>query len=101
MMRTLLRGPANDPDEMSPSIAHLPEDDFWKSFERRYGANPDLSHPSIRAYILPLLRADFQLVETYRCATDVCAPSCTAGDAVCADPLEVPIAAIGAKGDNR
>lgn len=37
-----------------------------------------------------MLRADFRLVETYVCA-----------DADCADPLEVPVAAVGARGDNR
>ena len=52
-----LGGPANDPDLTSPSIAELPARDFWKAFERRYGANPDLASPGIRAYILPLLRA--------------------------------------------
>jgi hypothetical protein len=34
--------------------------------------------------------ADFRLVEKYVC-----------GDAACVDALEVPVAAIGAKGDNR
>mmetsp|Transcript_23500 Transcript_23500/g.37715 ORF Transcript_23500/g.37715 Transcript_23500/m.37715 type:complete len:211 (-) Transcript_23500:405-1037(-) len=82
-----LSGARNDPDQLSPSIAALPDDRFWACFERRYGANPDLASPSIRAYILPLLRADFRLVESYVC--------------VCGDPLELPIAAVGAEGDSR
>jgi surfactin synthase thioesterase subunit len=57
-----LSGPPHDPDRESPSIAELPEGEFWACFERRYGANPDLASPHIRRYILPLLRADFQLV---------------------------------------
>ena len=118
-----LAGPRHDPDRSSPAIANLPSDEFWRCFERRYGANPDLSHPSVRAFILPLLRADFRLVETYVCSSSSSSSFAAAAaaaanearlrelhledqndveeDVAAIDPLDVPIAAIGAIGDNR
>ena len=61
-----LRGPAHDPDVENPTLSTLIDDDvFWAAFERRYGRNPDLLKPEVRAMILPRLRADLAAMETY------------------------------------
>jgi surfactin synthase thioesterase subunit len=44
----------------------LPSDAFWAAFEARYGSNPTLAHPSVKAAMEPLLRADFRMAETYQ-----------------------------------
>ena len=84
-----LAGPDRDPDRENPTIANLPESRFWSAFERRYGANPALRSPEMRARIIPVLRADFRLAETYR-PTNL-------------GPLSfrVPAVVVGARGDNR
>lgn len=61
-----LCGPAHDPDDTNPTLSTLIDDDvFWTAFERRYGRNPDLLKPEVRAMILPRLRADLAAMETY------------------------------------
>merc|ERR1712232_1535396 len=89
-----LCGPENDPDQIMPSLHALSSDEFWTHFERRYGKNPDLASAGIRNFVLPLLQSDFKLTETYTLPRDVAS-----------DPsflhLSVPVAALGAKGDNR
>lgn len=61
-----LCGPAHDPDDTNPTLSTLIDDDvFWTAFERRYGRNPDLVKPEVRAMILPRLRADLAAMETY------------------------------------
>ena len=61
-----LCGPAHDPDVANPTLSTLVDDDaFWTAFERRYGRNPDLAKPEVRAMILPRLRADLAAMETY------------------------------------
>jgi medium-chain acyl-[acyl-carrier-protein] hydrolase len=45
----------------------LPEAEFLKELTRLQGTPPEvLAHPELRALALPLLRADFQLCETYQ-----------------------------------
>ncbi len=83
-----LAGPQHDPDPLGASISTLPPSEFWPRFEGRYGANPDLKSPGVRAFLLPLLRADFACIEHYRGPADEA-------------PLSCPLAAIGARGDNR
>ena len=56
----------HDADRVAPTIAHLDTPDFWSHFERRYGRNPDLADPLAREFVLPLLRADFELLEAVR-----------------------------------
>ena len=84
-----LAGPAHDPDPLGASIAALPELDFWRRFEARYGVNPDLQHPAVRRFVLPTLRADFACLEAYR------------GPPADAPPLTCPLVATGARGDAR
>jgi len=84
-----LRGPSNDPDTVAPALAHLPPAEFWTHMERRYGRNPELQKESIRSFVLPVLQADFGLLEEYE-------PS----DAQLR-PLGCPLAACGGVGDNR
>ena len=37
-----LAGGAHDPDRDAPELWRLDDGAFWRAFERRYGANPDL-----------------------------------------------------------
>ena len=59
----------HDCDRTMPAIAKLSDDDFWTHFKRRYGVNPDLEHASTAQFVLPLLRADFGIVESVRAPT--------------------------------
>ena len=43
---------------------------FWPAMAARYGPNPALDHPAVRRMLLPLLQADFLLVETWRPSED-------------------------------
>ena len=79
----------NDADKISPGISHLDDKEFWSHFERRYGRNPDLADSNTQQFVLPLLRADFGIVEKYT-------PSRTSDD-----PLPCPLIAACANGDNR
>ena len=86
-----LSGPAHDPDPEGASLATLDdESEFWRRFEGRYGRNPDLQHPGVRRFVLPLLRADFCCLESYRGP-----PAGQAGALAC------PLVATGATGDAR
>ena len=68
------------------NIATLPPSSFWPRFERRYGVNPALQSPALRAFIQPLLAADLTLTEGYEGATQ---------------RLRCAIAAVGVEGDKR
>jgi medium-chain acyl-[acyl-carrier-protein] hydrolase len=73
------------PDRPDP-IHHLPEQEFIEKL-RAFGGVSEaaLAEPELRGLILPILRADFQLSETYSCAPDV--------------PLACPISAFGGAQD--
>lgn len=71
----------------SGGLSHLASDDFWEAFEERYGKNPDLQGDMVRSYVEPLLRADFELLETY-------VPKPGLLD-------NIPVVACGANGDTR
>jgi surfactin synthase thioesterase subunit len=60
------RGPAL-PNPLPP-IADLPVDDFLNEVRRRYGALPDavLADPELVRLLIPGLRADFAMLESYR-----------------------------------
>jgi medium-chain acyl-[acyl-carrier-protein] hydrolase len=49
-----------------PRLAHLPVDEFIEQL-RRYGGTPEevLAHAELLEYLLPLLRADFAVAESY------------------------------------
>lgn len=76
----------HDADRVAPAFAATPPAEFWEHFERRYGKNPDME--GMLDFALPLLRADFGIVETY-------VPSREKA------PLPVPVIACSAHGDNR
>lgn len=81
-----LAGAQHDVD--ATRLHALPSVQFWEAMERRYGRNPLLEDPAVRRFVLPTLRADFQIVETFQPA----------------DPdrrLPCPVVAIGALQDTR
>lgn len=49
-----------------PHIHHLPEDEFVAALEGLNGTSPTvLQNAELRSLVLPMIRADFQMVETY------------------------------------
>uniref|UniRef100_A0A061R8Y6 Thioesterase n=1 Tax=Tetraselmis sp. GSL018 TaxID=582737 RepID=A0A061R8Y6_9CHLO len=80
-----LAGPENDVDPTMMSA--LSYDEFWECFERRYGPSKDLRSDSVRRFVWPLLRADFELIERYRASPPVA--------------VRTGIRAFGARGDRR
>ena len=53
--------------DVDPIALHqLPPDEFWAAFEQRYGANPDLKDAAVKKFVLPVLKADFSVIETYQ-----------------------------------
>jgi medium-chain acyl-[acyl-carrier-protein] hydrolase len=72
------------PDIPSPraATAHLPDAEFLAELQRLNGTPPGvLDNPELVEILLPMLRADFQAVETYRFVDDT--------------PLPCPIVAYG------
>lgn len=59
----------NDP--LAP-IAHLPPSEFAATVQQRYGGIPEavMSCPDLLEFLLPRLRADFEVLENYRPASD-------------------------------
>ena len=113
-----LFGPNNDTDLETPSIAGLPDREFWRAFERRYGANPELQSSALRSVILPTLRKDFGLMETYVASGETFKKDDRLVDTSVMDGLdtnrlfeqskspgvarlEIPLLAFGAQGDGR
>ncbi|MDD9969342.1 MAG: alpha/beta fold hydrolase [Myxococcales bacterium] len=70
-------------------LGQLPSGEFVREMRRRYDGIPEaiLKAPSALEYFLPVLRADVQLVESYRYAPEA--------------PLECPIFAFGGDTDPR
>jgi surfactin synthase thioesterase subunit len=58
-----LAGAAHDLD--ATRLAGLPPTAFWAAMERRYGRNPELQDPGVRALVFPVLQADFRIAEGY------------------------------------
>ncbi len=56
------------PKHHRPGSKHLGSDDFLWEEMRRLGGTTDaaLAHPELRAALMPTLRADYRLVETYQ-----------------------------------
>lgn len=53
-------------------------DKFWAHFKQRYGDNKHLADPAMQAFMYPMLRDDFELVETYKVGeTPPCAHTVT------------------------
>jgi medium-chain acyl-[acyl-carrier-protein] hydrolase len=74
-------------EDPGPDIHALPEARFIQAIRRLHGT-PDevLDHPELRSLLLPLLRADFTLCETYRYRAG--------------EPLDCPIVAFGGTQDS-
>jgi surfactin synthase thioesterase subunit len=69
-----------------PPFFHLPDDEFRKEVLDLEGIPKELEeHPELWEVILPFLRADIELVDTYRFQE--------------ARPLDIPITAFGGKVD--
>lgn len=81
-----VRAPHHLPDE--PYLHPMPQREFVEEVERRYGAIPPeiRNEPEYLDLLLPVLRADLQVYESYRCAA--------------AAPLDLPILALGGSGDH-
>jgi len=75
------------PDRDSP-VHHLPKDELIAEL-RRYNGTPQvlLENAELMEFLLPLLRADFALFETYRYLAD--------------EPLTCPITAFGGLNDRK
>lgn len=77
---------APDLPSPSPPLRHLPDDDLVAEMGRIQGtADALLQDPDVRACMLPLIRADFAVCETYVYEPDA--------------PLECPVLALGGAGD--
>jgi medium-chain acyl-[acyl-carrier-protein] hydrolase len=74
--------------DRDPPIHHLPDHEFIAEVRRRYAAMPEeiLRSDELMEIVLPALRADFTIAETYRCADG--------------PPLECPITAFGGDRDS-
>jgi surfactin synthase thioesterase subunit len=71
-----------------PDMRHLEDGPFVDEIRRRYGGIPQavLEHPELMALMLPCLRADFTVFETYSYGDD--------------RPLECPISTFGGQADD-
>lgn len=71
-----------------PPIHHLPTGAFVDELRRLNGTPPEVfEHPELLALVLPTLRADLQMAETYMAAP--------------AAPLACPVLALGSTEDDR
>ncbi len=71
-----------------PPIHHLPHDEFVEELRRLDGTPEEiLQHQEILELLIPLLRADFALGETYRFVPE--------------PPLEIPLSAYGGEQDDE
>jgi medium-chain acyl-[acyl-carrier-protein] hydrolase len=71
-----------------PPLHVMNDDDLVAAIARLNGATPEaLRSPEVVRFMLPLLRADFELAETYQCADD--------------RPLSAPIVAFGGTTDDE
>jgi len=75
--------------ELGPDIHRLPDAAFVDEVQRRYDAIPEevLREPELMDLLLPTLRADFEMLETYEYEPD--------------EPLDCPITALGGLDDAR
>lgn len=73
------------PDQ-NPPTHHLPDDQFKEELRRLNGTSAEvLGHPELFEFVMPLLRADFELCETYQYTQR--------------EPLQCPITAFGGMAD--
>jgi medium-chain acyl-[acyl-carrier-protein] hydrolase len=74
--------------ETRPPLHLLPDEELFEELDRRYGGIPSeaLKNPEIRDVFIPLLRADIEMIETYRCRPE--------------EPLDCPISVFGGRLDH-
>ena len=73
----------------NPPIHALPDDEFLEALKKFNGISAEiLNQPEALALLLPILRADFEAVETYRFDSNE-------------PPLDIPITAFGGLDDER
>jgi medium-chain acyl-[acyl-carrier-protein] hydrolase len=71
-----------------PPIYALPDDEFLAALQKLNGVPSELLHqPEVMQLLLPIVRADFEAIETYQYISE--------------HPLEIPIIAIGGSHDPR
>ena len=71
----------------NPIIHDLPDGEFLKELNQLNGIPAELQNPEAMGLLLPIVRADFQLIETYAHRSD--------------EPFDFPISAFGAVDDPR
>lgn len=86
--RLIVSGRGSPESRPAPAIGHLPDDQFVAALTQRYGGIPQavLNEPELMALFLPVLRADFRMLETYKYPER--------------DPLSCPITAVGGTQDS-
>ena len=74
--------------ERDPQTYDLPEPEFIEDLKRLNGTPAEVfEHPELLQLMLPLLRADFELIQTYSCTEE--------------PPLDCPITAVGGLEDTE
>lgn len=73
--------------DLNQKIHQLPDDEFLNELDKLNGIPAELKNPEVMSLLLPIVRADFQLVETYEYRSD--------------EPFDFPIFAFGALDDPR
>jgi len=73
--------------DANQKIHQLPDDEFLHELDQLNGIPGELKNPEVMSLLLPIVRADFQLVENYEYQPD--------------EPFDFPILAFGALNDPR
>jgi medium-chain acyl-[acyl-carrier-protein] hydrolase len=75
--------------DSEPPFSHLPDAEFLEEVQRRYDGIPPevLAEEELLQLLLPVLRADIQVLETYAYAKE--------------PPLDCPISCFGGEGDRH
>jgi medium-chain acyl-[acyl-carrier-protein] hydrolase len=73
--------------DANPKIHQLPDEKFLNELDQLNGIPAELKNPEAMSLLLPIVRADFQLAETYEYHPD--------------EPFDFPISAFGALDDPR
>jgi medium-chain acyl-[acyl-carrier-protein] hydrolase len=71
-----------------PPLYGLPDPDFFEALHQRYGGIPDeaLNNQELRDIFIPLLKADIEMIETYRHRPE--------------PPLDCPVSVFGGRSDS-
>lgn len=79
--------PAPDTIEIKEPLHQLPDDELMNTLQQRYGGIPTVvgANPELWALLAPVIRADFQMIETYAYSDE--------------SPLDVPMLVLGGADD--